>query len=66
MQSVEHPEASLKEPPFYNWRAPIRAQVLQKLCLLPLSRARRSMPQQIAEHTRLWNVARNESCELFM
>ena len=27
MQSVEHPEAPLREPPFYNWRAPIRAQV---------------------------------------
>lgn len=36
MQSVEHPEAPLKEPPFYKWRAPIRAQVPHKLCLLPL------------------------------
>lgn len=28
MQSVEHPDAPLREAPFYNWRAPIRAQVL--------------------------------------
>ena len=27
MQSVEHPAAPAREPPFYNWRAPIRAQV---------------------------------------
>ena len=27
MQSVEHPAAPTREPPFYNWRAPIRAQV---------------------------------------
>ncbi len=27
MQSVEHPDAPLREAPFYNWRAPIRAQV---------------------------------------
>ncbi len=27
MQSVDHPAAPAREPPFYNWRAPIRAQV---------------------------------------
>ncbi len=47
MQSVEHPDAPLREAPFYNWRAPIRAQVsstlqacfshaaLQELCAYP-------------------------------
>ena len=27
MQSVEHQNAPAREPAFYNWRAPIRAQV---------------------------------------
>ncbi|CAK0780512.1 hypothetical protein CVIRNUC_005077 [Coccomyxa viridis] len=27
MQSVDHPAAPAREPPFYNWRAPIRAQI---------------------------------------
>ena len=27
MQSVDHPAAPAREPPFYNWRPPIRAQV---------------------------------------
>ena len=31
MQSVEHPAAPAREPPFYNWRAPIRAQVASSL-----------------------------------
>ena len=38
MQSVEHPAAPAREPPFYNWRAPIRAQV---------TRASHGRPQSI-------------------